>query len=87
MTDGRGGGVPDVLGFLGALAHIFREIISVLALSRLWGSLWTVSKIQLRTFSDTLLMESMIAIFRWFCSPEGVINSSCGNYGFFLAWV
>ena len=22
----------------------------------------------------------------WFCCPEGVINGSCGNYEFFLAW-
>ena len=76
-------GVPGVLGILGALAHIFREIMSVLALSRLWGSLWAVSKVQLRTFNDTLLVESLIAIFRWFCGPEGVITSSCGKMGSF----
>ena len=76
-------GVPGVLGILGALAHIFREIMSVLALSRLWGSLWAVSKVQLGNFNDTLLVESMIAIFRWFCSPEGVITSSCGKMGSF----
>ena len=29
----------------------------------------------------------MIAICRWFCSPEGVINSSHGNYESILAWV
>ena len=28
----------------------------------------------------------MIVIFSWFCSPQGDINSSCGNYGFFLTW-
>ena len=28
----------------------------------------------------------MIVICSCFCSPEGVINSSCGNYGFFLTW-
>ena len=29
---------------------------------------------------------SMIAIFSCFCTPEGVINGSCGKYGSFLAW-
>ena len=28
----------------------------------------------------------MIAICGRFCSSEGVINSSCGNYGSFLTW-
>ena len=47
----------------------------------------------LASFSDTLLVVSildivydMIAICGHFCSPEGVINSSCGNYGSFLTW-
>ena len=40
--------------------------------------------IQLRSFSGTLLVIS-IAICSRFCSPEGVISSSCGNYGFFKA--
>ena len=26
----------------------------------------------------------MIGICRWICSPEGVLNGSCGNYGFFV---
>ena len=29
---------------------------------------------------------SVIAICSQFCSPEGVINSFCGNCGFFLTW-
>ena len=29
---------------------------------------------------------SMTGICSWFCSPEGVINDSCENYGFFLTW-
>ena len=29
---------------------------------------------------------SMIAICSRYCSPGGVINGSCGNYGSFLAW-
>lgn len=28
----------------------------------------------------------MTGICSWFCSPEGVINGSCENYGFFLTW-
>ena len=40
--------------------------------------------ILLRSFSGTLLVVS-IAICSRFCSPEGVINSSCGNYVFFKA--
>ena len=28
----------------------------------------------------------MIVIFSWFCSPQGIINSSFGKYGFFLTW-
>ena len=40
--------------------------------------------IQLRSFSGTLLVIS-IAICSRFCSPEGVISSSCGNYGSFKA--
>ena len=47
--------------------------------------------IMLASFSDTLLVVSilqfsLIANFSRFCSPEGVINSSCGHYGFFLTW-
>ena len=30
--------------------------------------------------------QSMTAIYSRFCSPEGVINSSCWNYGSFLTW-
>ena len=45
--------------------------------------------ILLGSFSNTLLVVStldMIAICSRFCSPEGVIKSSCGNYGSFLTW-
>ena len=38
----------------------------------------------LANFIGTLLVVSICSRF---CSPEGVINSSCGNYGFFLTWV
>ena len=73
---GGGGGslwaVPKVEGS----AHI----------PRLPGSIHLVG------FSDTLLVVSilgmvyMIAICGCFCSPEGVINGSCGRYGSFSAW-
>ena len=56
-------GVGAALGILGlvvALAHICREIMSVFALSRLRGSLWAVSNVQLGTFSDTLLVVSIL---------------------------
>ena len=46
--------------------------------------------ILLGSFSDTLIVISIlgmvIAICSRFCSSEGVIKSSCGNYGFFLTW-
>ena len=49
--------------------------------------------ILLVSFSGTLLVVSildivydMFAICGHFYSPEGVINSSCGNYGSFLTW-
>ena len=28
----------------------------------------------------------MIAVWGYFCSPEGVINGFCGNYGSLLVW-
>ena len=79
------GGAPGVLGLGEALAHICSGIMSVLALS---GTCPRSRFIQLGSFSDTLLVVSIldIAICRRFCSPEGVNNSSCGNYGFFLTW-
>ena len=62
----------------------FRGFVSMSVLLRL---------MVLASFSDTLLVVSvldivydMIAICGHFCSPEGVINSSCGNYGSFLTW-
>ena len=46
--------------------------------------------ILMESFSDTLLIVrilDMIVIWGRFCSPEGVINTSCGNYGSLLALV
>ena len=79
---------------------------SCLALSRLWGSLWTVSRVESSAWahlafrdlscweaSVTLYLwfpfwaQSMIAICRRLCSHGGIINSSCGNYGFFYPGV
>ena len=65
-------------------------------------SLWAVSKVEslacashlprfilLVSFCDTLrvvLTLEMIAICDGFCSPEGAIYTSCGNYGSFLTF-
>ena len=47
------------------------------------------------SFSDTLLVVSILDVvldchlrplLQSCCSPEGVINGSCGNYGSLLGW-
>ena len=78
----------------------FRTVRGLQAVSKVESSARTPHLprfILLGSFSDTLLVvwilgmaydcHLQIAICSSFCSPEGVINSSCGSYGSFLAWV
>ena len=50
------------------------------------SEVYPVGKLQWHFTCGFDFRHSMIAICGRFCSSEGVINSSCGNYGSFLTW-
>ena len=77
---------------------VFTSELKHLVLSILFGSLQARSRVegsaQARVSPSGVylagrlqqLVKYLWFRFYWFCSPEGVINSSCWNYGFFLFW-
>ena len=64
---------------------IIRLVVCVQGRELLSG-VYPAGKLQWRFNCGFGFRLSVIAIRGRFCSPEGVINGSCGNYGSFLAW-